>query len=243
MYRLLLVAQNETDFEEHMIHLRTEGFDFGYERNNEKIEARIEREGFSGVVFVYKKDWQNCIEICTRIKERKNILMILVSGCNCEKEALYASRRGILYFPKGSTPFYISSIIKMCFMGQTKLGERYVAKAHSPEEKPAYDVELKESTKEFFIGGKSVKCAGKVYELWKYLLGKGESFTSDEEIYRDVWETDILQGYKNTVRVHIKKIRDCIPENMKHICFIENARGKGYRFIGSYRCIKSFFFI
>lgn len=239
MKKLLLVTPNKKDFDEHIVYLQSEGFDFDYEKNDRKIIQRIEEEGFSGVVFSYKKEWKQCIALCSDVKKQAEVPVFMVSEHKFEEDALEVIRKGVFYFPQGSNPLYISSIIKMYLNESQKQRENELE--NSREE--SYDIEIKESTKQIFIEGKAIKCARKTYDLWRYLLEQGDSYTPDEEIYRDVWETEILHGYKDSIRVHIKKIRDCIPDNLKDLCFIENARGRGYRFVGRFRTIKSLFFI
>lgn len=239
MNKLLLVAPNRNDFDEHIVYLRSQGFDFDYEKSDGKILQRIEQEGFSGVIFMHRKEWNQGITLCSDIKKQTKIPVFMVSKQRCDKAALHMIQEGIFYFPEGTTPLYVSSIIRMYL--EERVQQKKIAK--EVDKNMTYDIEVNESTGQIFVGGKQVKCVGKTYELWLYLLKQGDSYTSEEEIYHNVWKSEALPGYKNTIRVYIKKIRDCIPEHMKDVCFVENARGIGYRFVGRYRMIKSVFFL
>lgn len=230
MEKLLLVAPKKEDFDDHITHLRSEGFDLHHEEDENNIMERLEKEVFSGVIFSDK--WKQSVEVCSNIKEKMQLPVFMISKHNSQEDAVEILRKGVLCLPNGISPLYSSSIIRM-----------YIDEKGKNNSQASYDIEVKESTQQFFVRGQLVECTAQTYRLWRYLLEKGSDISPIDVIYRDVWKEDTILGYERTVRVHINKIKNCIPKELRDICFIENIRGKGYRFIGTFRKIKSLFFI
>ena len=230
MEKLLLVTPQIEDFDDHIIHLRSEGFELHHEENEDNILSRLEEEVFSGVLFSDR--WKQNVKVCSEVKEKTKLPVFMISKHGSQKDAVNVLKKGVFCLPGEISPLYTSSIIRM-----------YIDEKGKRESEDACDIEVKESTQQFFVRGELVECTAQTYRLWRYLLEKGSDISPVDEIYRDVWKEDTLLGYERTVRVHINKIKKCIPEELRDVCFIENIRGKGYRFIGTFRTIKSFFFI
>lgn len=234
MQKLLLVAPDKRDFDGHVEYLCSEGFKLDYEENERRVLQRIEEEGFAGILFSYKKNWFQCFSICSDIKEKWRVPIFMISDYENDIDAFCAIKKGIYYFPTGSTPLYTSSFIRM-FLDDR---EQFQPKTMVEKEETIYDVEVEKTSGQVYVRGKRIKCIGKAYDLLLCLLSKPNEYCSEEDIFQKVWKTDeLLQGYQNNVRVQINNLRKCLQMNIKDISLIENERSKGYRFMGSSRFI------
>jgi DNA-binding response OmpR family regulator len=94
------------------------------------------------------------------------------------------------------------SKVKLYFVGYEVLPERNVVK----------------------IGNKDVVLSNKEMGVLEYLLQNSDKIVSAEELLEHVWDSEV-DMFSNTVKTHIKTLRQKIDPKKRHITTV---RGKGY---------------
>jgi DNA-binding response OmpR family regulator len=72
----------------------------------------------------------------------------------------------------------------------------------------------------------------KEFNVLFYLAQRKSIVVTKEELYKEVWNQNVVDNYSETVTTYIMRLRQKIeddPDNPKHI---ETVWGVGYRFVG-----------
>ena len=93
MEKLLLVTPQIEDFDDHIIHLRSEGFDLHHEENEDNILSRLEEEVFSGVLFSDR--WKQNVKVCSEVKEKTKLPVFMISKHGSQKDAVNVLKKGV----------------------------------------------------------------------------------------------------------------------------------------------------
>ncbi|MCQ2770533.1 MAG: response regulator transcription factor [Clostridia bacterium] len=85
-------------------------------------------------------------------------------------------------------------------------------------------------TKKYAVtkGGKEIELSNKEYEVLLFLATHIEEVFSREELYKKVWEYDVVYGDMRTVDVTITRLRSKIEENPSEPVYILTKRTKGW---------------
>ena len=68
---------------------------------------------------------------------------------------------------------------------------------------------------------------GRELNLFRFLLDNPGQVFSKEQLYRQVWNDDVVDD--NTITVYIKRIRSKIEKDPKKPVYLKTVRGIGYR--------------
>lgn len=66
--------------------------------------------------------------------------------------------------------------------------------------------------------------------LFRFLMENPNQVFSREQLYRNVWDSDIVDD--NTIMVYIRRVREKIEDDAKNPTYIKTVRGLGYKFNG-----------
>ncbi|MBO4538214.1 MAG: response regulator transcription factor, partial [Erysipelotrichaceae bacterium] len=154
---------------------------------------------------------------CRRIKEIKNIPIIMLSARNQEDDKLYGFELGIDdYVSKPFSPKELMARVKV------------VIERNSPR-KPgltAIDgIRIDEEAHEVTIDGQKAHLTNKEYELLLYLVNNINKAVSRDTLLERIWGFDSNSGDR-TVDTHIKMLRHHLGEYGKRIVTV---RGVGYK--------------
>ena len=217
MYRILIVDDE--------IRIREVIREYGNLYEYQVFEAD---EGSKAIEMVQENDF-DCIILdimmpnldgyttCRRIKEIKNIPIIMLSARNQEDDKLYGFELGIDdYVSKPFSPKELMARVKV------------VIERNSPR-KPgltAIDgIRIDEEAHEVTIDGQKAHLTNKEYELLLYLVNNINKAVSRDTLLERIWGFDSNSGDR-TVDTHIKMLRHHLGEYGKRIVTV---RGVGYK--------------
>ncbi|MBO4217909.1 MAG: response regulator transcription factor [Erysipelotrichaceae bacterium] len=217
MYRILIVDDE--------IRIREVIREYGNLYEYQVFEAD---EGSKAIEMVQENDF-DCIILdimmpnldgyttCRRIKEIKNIPIIMLSARNQEDDKLYGFELGIDdYVSKPFSPKELMARVKV------------VIERNSPR-KPgltAIDgIRIDEEAHEVTIDGQKAHLTNKEYELLLYLVNNINKAVSRDTLLERIWGFDSNSGDR-TVDTHIKMLRHHLGDYGKRIVTV---RGVGYK--------------
>ena len=166
-------------------------------------------------------------EVCRRIREAKNIPILMVSARKDDIDKIRGLGLGADdYMTK---PFSPSELVARVKAHMTRY-ERLVGAGQ-----PANDVieirglKIDKTARRVFVDGTEKNFTTKEFDLLTFLAEHPNHVYSKEELFREIWDMDSI-GDIATVTVHIKKIREKIEYDTSNPQYIETIWGVGYRF-------------
>ena len=156
--------------------------------------------------------------VCKKIKEIKDVAIIMLSARNQEEDKLFFFDLGVDdYVTKPFSPKELMARIKaVCERRNVKSSQKYVF------EGLVVDVDGRTVT----IDGEKANLTPKEFELLVYLIENRNIALDREKILNSVWNYDFY-GDDRTVDTHIKMLRNDLG---RYRDYIVTVRGMGYKF-------------
>lgn len=170
------------------------------------------------------------MEVCRRIRESKDIPILLVSAKKEDLDKItglgYGADDYIVkpFSPKELVARVIAHISR--YERLTAKNENSFAEAKTIE---ADGLKLDGRSRRAFVNGSELNLTNKEFDLLYFLASSPDTVFSKEELFSKIWNYDSI-GETSTITVHVNRIRDKIKEVDPSIDFIHTVWGKGYRF-------------
>jgi Tol biopolymer transport system component/DNA-binding winged helix-turn-helix (wHTH) protein len=97
----------------------------------------------------------------------------------------------------------------------------------------AFEFDLR--TGEVRKNGAKRKLCGQPFQVLTILLENADEVVDRETLRKLLWSKDTFVDFDHSLRVAISKIRNALNDSAESPRFVENVRGRGYRFIGPVR--------
>ena len=166
-------------------------------------------------------------EVCKRIREKKNIPILMVSARKDDIDKIRGLGLGADdYMTKPFSPSELVARVKAHLA-------RYDRLVGSGQ--PNNDVieirglKIDKTARRVFVDGVEKQFTTKEFDLLTFLAEHPNHVYSKDELFREIWNMDSI-GDIATVTVHIKKIREKIEYDTSKPQSIEPIWGVGYRF-------------
>ncbi|MCH3998260.1 MAG: response regulator transcription factor [Lachnospiraceae bacterium] len=166
-------------------------------------------------------------EVCKRIREKKNIPILMVSARKDDIDKIRGLGIGADdYMTKPFSPSELVARVKAHLA-------RYDRLVGSGQ--PNNDVieirglKIDKTARRVFVDGVEKQFTTKEFDLLTFLAEHPNHVYSKDELFREIWNMDSI-GDIATVTVHIKKIREKIEYDTSKPQYIETIWGVGYRF-------------
>lgn len=165
-------------------------------------------------------------EICKKLREKKNIPIIIVSERKNEIDIVRGLGLGADdYVVKPFSPNELVARVKAhiaCF-------ERLVGKWEENNIIEVRKLRIDKTARRVFLDNKEKNFTTKEFDLLAFLAENPNHVYSKEELFRKIWDMESV-GDIATVTVHIKKIREKLEKDSSKVQYIETIWGVGYRF-------------
>ena len=225
MYRIL-VCDDERDIVNALkIYLEAEGHQVVTAHTGAEALAALEREEVHLVLLDIMMPEMDGITAMTRIRERSNVPVILLTAKSEDTDKVLGLNLGADdYVTKPFQP------LEVCARVRSQL-RRYLSYQGAPktgQSLRAGGISLDDRTKEVLLDGEPVSLTPKEYEILKLLMSSPGTVFSPKEIYAAVWKEKPF-GSDNTVAVHIRHLREKLeidPADPRHIKVVF---GQGYK--------------
>ncbi len=227
MSRILIVEDEQSIAELEKDYLELSGFD-----------VMIANDGDTGLYLATGNDYDLIIldimlpgtdgfEICRRVREVKDVPVILVSARKDDIDKIRGLGLGADdYITK---PFSPSELVARVKAHLTRYDRLTGAAKQSPDVIEVRELKIDRTARKVWIRGREKNLTAKEFDLLAFLASHPNHVYSKSELFKEIWDMDSV-GDIATVTVHIKKIREKIADTSANSEYIETIWGVGYRF-------------
>lgn len=227
MSKILIVEDEEAIAELEKDYLELNDFEVTIENNGDTGLAAALSEDFNLVILDLMLPGIDGFEICKRIREEKNIPILMVSAKKDDIDKIKGLGLGADdYLTKPFSPSELVARVK----AHMSRYERLVG-SHSKGNDiiEIRGIRIDKTARRVFIDGEEKTFTTKEFDLLAFLAENPNHVFTKEEIFREIWDMNSI-GDIATVTVHIKKIREKIETDTSKPQYIETIWGVGYRF-------------
>ncbi|MCI5481310.1 MAG: response regulator transcription factor [Lachnospiraceae bacterium] len=227
MSKILIVEDEESIADLEKDYLELSGF-----------EVAIQNNGDDGLKDALEKDYDLLIldlmlpgtdgfEICKRVREVKNMPIIMVSAKKDDIDKIRGLGLGADdYMTKPFSPSELVARVK----AHLSRYERLIGS--NTQENDVIEIrgiKIDKTARRVWVNNEEKNFTTKEFDLLTFLAQNPNHVFTKEELFKKIWDMDSI-GDIATVTVHIKKIREKIEFNTAKPQYIETIWGVGYRF-------------
>lgn len=199
--------------------LRAEGYIVSVALTGEKAMALYERYGARLVVIDIMLPGMDGFALCTKIREKDNTPILIVSARTAKDDKLNGLLLGADdYIEKPYDIDILLAKIKGIFK-----------RRYSMEEISEGNITLNKERRTVYKDGKLIEMTSKEFELLLLLMENKDKVLKKEYIFHQIWGSDSFSEMQ-TLTVHIKWLRQKIEDNPKEPQKILTVWGVGYKF-------------
>lgn len=164
------------------------------------------------------------IKTLLKVRESKNLPIILLSAKSEDADKILGLTAGADdYITKPFNPSELVARVKSQLRRYTQLGAMQIKETQIVIRGLVLDTESKSVT----VDGEAVRLTPLEYKILELLCCHPGRVFSTEEIYRQVWNDDIVSD--NAIAVHVRHIREKIEINPKEPRYLKVVWGVGYK--------------
>lgn len=164
------------------------------------------------------------IKTLLKLRESRNIPVILLSAKSEDADKILGLTAGADdYVTKPFNPSELVARVKSQLRRYTQLGAMQKTAAQIVIRGLSLDTE----SKSVMVDGEAVRLTPLEYKILELLCRHPGKVFSTEEIYRQVWNDDIVSD--NAIAVHVRHIREKIEINPKEPRYLKVVWGVGYK--------------
>ena len=227
MSKILIIEDEEVIADLERDYLELSGFEVEIKNNGKDGLSEALKGDYSLVILDLMLPEMDGFEVCKRIREERNIPIIMVSA----KKEYIDKIRGLGlgaddYMTKPFSPSELVARVKAHL-------NRYDRLVGSTQKKNDHieirGLQIDKTARRVWVDNEEKAFTSKEFDLLAFLAENPNRVYSKEELFREIWDMDSI-GDIATVTVHIKKIREKIEYDSANPQYIETIWGVGYRF-------------
>ncbi|QJD86744.1 response regulator transcription factor [Cohnella herbarum] len=216
-----IIAELERDY------LEISGFSVDIENCGEKGLQRALRSDYDLIILDLMLPKIDGFEICRRIRNEKDIPIIMVSAKKEDIDKIRGLGLGADdYIIKPFSPGELVARVKAHLSRYERLSGR---KETRNDEIHIHGLSIDKTARRVFVNEKEVTFTTKEFDLLCCLAMNPNRVFSKEQLFDQIWGMEAM-GEIATVTVHISKLREKIEANPSKPQYIETIWGAGYRF-------------
>jgi len=170
------------------------------------------------------------IEMCKRIRETKNIPIIILSAKSADLDKIVGLGAGADdYIIKPFNPLELTARVKSQLRRYMELNPN--VKDSKDDIIRIHDIEIDVARHKVTAYGKEIGLTPIEFDILKLLSSHPDRVFSTDEIFEKVWNEKMYEA-NNTVMVHIRRLREKIEEDSRKPQVIITVWGVGYKVEG-----------
>ncbi len=227
MDKILIVEDEQAIAELEKDYLELSGFDVTIENSGDKGLEKALQGDYKLIILDLMLPKVDGFEICKRVREEKNIPMIMVSAKKDDIDKIRGLGLGADdYMTKPFSPSELVARVKAHLARYERLLGSGVKENEIIEIR---GIKIDKTARRVYINGEEKAFTTKEFDLLTFLAENPNHVYTKEELFQEIWDMESI-GDIATVTVHIKKIREKIEANTSKPQYIETIWGVGYRF-------------
>ena len=227
MSRILIIEDEEAIADLEKDYLELSDFEVEIEHTgNEGLEKAL-KESFDLVVLDLMLPGMDGFEVCKKIREEKNIPILMVSANKDDIDKIRGLGLGADdYMTK---PFSPSELVARVKAHMARYDRLVGSTQKTNDIVEIRGIRIDKTARRVYVDGEEKNFTTKEFDLLTFLAENPNHVFTKEELFREIWDMDSI-GDIATVTVHIKKIREKIEFDTAKPQYIETIWGVGYRF-------------
>lgn len=227
MNKILIIEDEESIAELEKDYLELSSFEVAIENNGQTGLERALSEEFNMIILDLMLPGLDGFEICKRIREVKNIPILMVSAKKEDIDKIRGLGLGADdYITKPFSPSELVARVK----AHIARYERLIGSAAVENDIiEIRGLKIDKTARRVYVNDEEKAFTTKEFDLLTFLASNPNHVFTKEELFKEIWDMDSI-GDIATVTVHIKKIREKIEFNTAKPQYIETIWGVGYRF-------------
>jgi len=227
MSKILIIEDEEAIADLERDYLELSGFEVEVEYRGDTGLKRSLEEQFDLIILDLMLPEIDGFEICQRIREEKNIPIMMVSAKKEDIDKIRGLGLGADdYITKPFSPSELVARVKAHLERYNRLVGSGTPKNEIIEIR---GLKIDKTARRVWVNGEEKTFTTKEYDLLTFLAENPNRVFKKDELFREIWDMESV-GDIATVTVHIKKIREKIEFNSAKPQYIETIWGIGYRF-------------
>ena len=227
MSRILIIEDEEAIADLEKDYLELSGFEVKICKTRDEGLQTALCEEFDLIVLDLMLPGLDGFEVCKKIREEKNIPIIMVSAKKEDIDKIRGLGMGADdYMTKPFSPSELVARVK----AHLARYDRLVGSSNKNNDViEIRGIRIDKTARRVIVDGEEKAFTGKEFDLLTFLAEHPNHVYTKEELFREIWDMDSI-GDIATVTVHIKKIREKIEFDSAKPQYIETIWGVGYRF-------------
>ena len=227
MNKILIVEDEVSIAELEKDYLELSGFEVDMEHSGDTGLEKALKNDYNLIILDLMLPGIDGFEICRRIREQKNIPVLMVSAKKEDIDKIRGLGMGADdYITKPFSPSELVARVKAHLARYERL---IGSAAKSNEIIEIRGLKIDKTARRVYVNGEEKAFTTKEFDLLTLLAENPNHVFKKEELFNKIWDMESL-GDIATVTVHIKKIREKIEFNTSKPQYIETIWGVGYRF-------------
>lgn len=230
MKKRILIADDDREIRRLVeIYLKNEGYDTAMASDGLEALDILKREPVDLMILDVMMPRMDGIEACIKVREQHAIPIIMLSAKSEDMDKILGLSSGADdYLPKPFNPLELVARVKSQLRRMDMM-----RREHGRDETviAIHDMEIHIDSHEVIIAGEKVKLTPTEFDILRYLAENEGIVLTIEKIYEHVWKEEFFES-KNTVMVHIRKLREKIEKDPRNPVYIQTVWGVGYKMEG-----------
>lgn len=227
MSKILIIEDEMSIAELERDYLELSGFEVDIVNNGKEGADKALKESYDLIVLDLMLPEMDGFEICKRLREEKNIPIIMVSAKKDDIDKIRGLGLGADdYMTK---PFSPSELVARVKAHLSRYERLLGAGARENEIIEIRGIRIDKTDRRVFVNNEEKVFTTKEFDLLIFLAENPNRVFTKDELFQHIWGMESI-GDIATVTVHIKKIREKIEVNTSKPQYIETIWGVGYRF-------------
>ena len=227
MSRILIIEDEEAIADLEKDYLELNDFEVMIENSGDTGLATALKENFDLIILDLMLPGMDGFEICKRIREEKNVPILMVSAKKDDIDKIRGLGLGADdYLTKPFSPSELVARVKAHMARYNRLVGSHTKENDMVEIR---GIRIDKTARRVFVDDVERPFTTKEFDLLTFLAENPNHVYTKEELFREIWDMDSI-GDIATVTVHIKKIREKIEVDTSKPQYIETIWGVGYRF-------------
>jgi len=223
----ILMVEDEAEIVKLMeIYLRNEGYEMLTAANGQEALELLKTRKVDLIVMDVMMPVMDGLTACVKIREKYLLPIIMLSAKGQDIDKISGLSLGADdYVTKPFSPLELIARIK----SQLRRYKRFGGAAQADADVIRIDdVAIHLSSHKVTVGGREVRLTPREFALLRLLAVNRGTVLTMERIYEEVWNEPFLES-KNSVMVHIRKLREKIEADPREPRIIKTVWGVGYK--------------
>ncbi|MCQ6561297.1 response regulator transcription factor [Paenibacillus mendelii] len=228
MTRILIIEDETTIAQLERDYFELNGFAVDLCHSGDEGLQRALHEDYNLIIVDLMLPGMDGFELCRRIREEKEVPILIVSARKEEIDKIRAFNLGADDFV--TKPFSPSELVARAKAHLTRY-ERLLGKHKSADSDEIHirGLHIDKASRRVFVRGKEAAITTREFDLLVFLASHPNRVFGKEELFERIWGMDST-GDIATVTVHIRRLRGKLEADPSNPQYIETVWGAGYRF-------------